>query len=306
MKQVLVTGGTVFVSRYVSEYYVKKGYQVYVLNRNRHTQPEGVTLIEADRNAPGDRLRDFHFDVVFDITARTAGEVETLLHAIGSCDDYIFISSSAVYPEHCTQPFHENTPTGENKFWGKYGTDKIQAEQTLMKEKPDAYILRPPYLYGPMNNVYREAFVFECALENRKFYLPGEGKMKLQFFYIEDLCRFMDMILDKKPDEHIFNVGNRECISIRDWVRLCYHTAGKDVQFVNADASIEQRKYFSFYNYEYCLDVSRQYSLMPETRPLAEGLKEAFAWYLKNTESVDKREYIKYIDENLIDVAFGK
>lgn len=123
--------------------------------------------------------------------------------------------------------------------------------------------------------------------------------MKLQFFYVEDLCRFMDVILDKKPDEHIFNVGNRECISIRDWVRLCYHTAGKDVQFVNADASIEQRKYFSFYNYEYCLDVSRQYSLMPETRPLAEGLREAFAWYSNNPDSVDKREYVKYIDENL-------
>ena len=50
MKNVLVTGGTVFVSRYVAEYYVKKGYNVYVLNRNHHPQSQKVKLIEKDRN----------------------------------------------------------------------------------------------------------------------------------------------------------------------------------------------------------------------------------------------------------------
>ena len=32
MKKILVTGGTVFVSRYIAEYYVTKGYDVYVLS----------------------------------------------------------------------------------------------------------------------------------------------------------------------------------------------------------------------------------------------------------------------------------
>ncbi len=32
--KILVTGGTVFVSRYVAEYYAQKGRDVYVLNRN--------------------------------------------------------------------------------------------------------------------------------------------------------------------------------------------------------------------------------------------------------------------------------
>ncbi len=47
MKKMLVTGGTVFVSRYIAEYYVAKGYDVYVLNRNSRKQSAGVTLIEA-------------------------------------------------------------------------------------------------------------------------------------------------------------------------------------------------------------------------------------------------------------------
>lgn len=299
MKKALITGGTVFVSRYAAEYYVKKGYEVYVLNRNSRVQPEGVTLIEADRHNLGNQLRDYHFDMVFDITAYDAEDVDCLLDALGSYEDYILISSSAVYPEYGPQPFCENTQLGENKFWGKYGTGKIEAEQALIRRNPEAYILRPPYLYGPMNNVYREAFVFECALKNRPFYLPQEGQMQLQFFYIDDLCRFMDLLLEQKPKRHIFNVGNKETISIRDWVSLCYRIAGKDAEFVNVNSKIEQRNYFSFYNYEYCLNVKAQEDLMPETTLLEAGLEESFRWYLGHEDAVNQKPFIQYIDTHL-------
>ena len=41
MKKILVTGGTVFVSRYIAEYYVAKGCGVYVLDRNNREQSKG-------------------------------------------------------------------------------------------------------------------------------------------------------------------------------------------------------------------------------------------------------------------------
>jgi len=49
-----------------------------------------------------------------------------------------------------------------------------------------------------MNNVYREAFVFECAEKERKFYLPEEESKSLQFLYIDDLCKIINSIIDKK------------------------------------------------------------------------------------------------------------
>ena len=299
MKTVLITGGTVFVSRYAAEYYVKKGYRVFVLNRNSRAQPEGVTLIEADRHSLGDRLRQSHFDVIFDVTAYTAADVNGLLDAVGGFDDYIFISSSAVYPEYGPQPFREDAPLGENQIWGKYGTDKIAAERALTERAPNAYILRPPYLYGPMDNLYREAFVFECALKGRKFYLPRDGEMRLQFFHVDDLCRFMDIILEQKPSQHIFNVGNRETVSVRDWAALCYQAAGNQAEFVRVDADIAQRNYFSFYDYEYRLDVTVQEGLMPDTKPLGEGLRESFAWYLAHPGEVSVKPYLQYIDAHL-------
>ena len=151
-----------------------------------------------------------------------------------------------------------------------------------------------------MNNVYREAFVFDCALAGRKFYLPKDGEMKLQFFHVRDLCRFIDILLEVKPQQHIFNVGNKEAVSVREWVELCYGAAGKQAEFVNVYKEIEQRNYFSFYDYEYYLDVSAQYELMGSVMPLAEGLKEAFEWYSANNDKVNKRPYVEYIDNTLV------
>ena len=299
MKKLLITGGTVFVSRYIAEYYVSKGYEVYVLNRNTRKQSDGVILIEADRHHLGDLLRDYCFDVVID-TAYNSSDVEMLLDALGEYKEYIFISSSAVYPEYATQPFKEDTLLAVNKYWGKYGTDKIEAETILLKRNPDAYIIRPPYLYGAMNNVYREAFVFECALADRKFYLPKDGEMQLQFFHIHDLCRFMDSLLEKRPKQHIFNVGNKDTISIREWVEICYNIVGKQVEFVNVHEDIEQRNYFSFYDYEYILDVSKQYELMKDVKSLDDGLRDAYDWYMYNRDKVNRKALIEYIDNNLV------
>lgn len=298
MKRVLVTGGTVFVSRYIAEYYVRKGDEVYVLNRNTREQSVGVKLIEADRHHLGDVLKGYHFDIVIDI-GYTSEDVELLLDGLDSYEDYIFISSSAVYPEYSVQPFKETEEVGINKYWGKYGTDKIEAENVLIKRNPNTYILRPPYLYGPMNNVYREAFVFECALQDRCFYLPKDGEMKLQFFHMEDLCRFIDVLLEKKPKQRIYNVGNEKTISVRKWVEMCYNVVGKTAEFKMVYDDIEQRQYFSFSDYEYYLDVSKQHELMQGEKDLYEGLKEAFEWYKENADKVRKRPYLTFIDEVL-------
>lgn len=299
MRKILVTGGTVFVSRYVAECFVKKGDNVYVLNRNSRPQSESVKLIEADRNALGDKLKDYDFDVVVDVTSYTKADVENLINALGTIKEYVFISSSAVYPETLQQPFCEEQECGPNSIWGAYGTNKLEAEKYLQEHVPQAYILRPPYLYGPMQNIYREPFVFDCAMADRTFYIPKDGSMKMQFFHVEDLCRFIDILLEKKPEQKIFNVGNPEAVTINDWVAMCYQVVGKELRTVHVDASYPQRQYFSFHDYEYYLDVTKQSTLMPDTKPLLEGLQESYKWYREHENLVNKKPLRKYIDEEL-------
>lgn len=300
MKRILVTGGTVFVSRFTAGYFVKRGYEVYVLNRGTRRQEAGVHLLKADRNALGDVLKPYFFDAIIDICAYNREDIHNLLDGLspGGFKDYLLISSSAVYPETNRQPFTENQETGYNHIWMQYGEGKVEAESALRDEVPDAYILRPPYLYGPMQNVYREAFVFDCARLGRKFYIPGDGGMKLQFFHVEDLCRVMEVILETHPGEHIFNVGNPDVVDINTYVEMCYEIAGKKLQKVYVTNRGNQRDYFSFHDYEYILDVTRQKQLLPCVKDLREGLWESFAWYINHPGEVKPKPYIQFIKEH--------
>ena len=298
MRKILVTGGTVFVSRFVANYFAQKGNEVYVLNRNSKPQLPNVKLIESDRNDLGDTLKDYEFDAVLDVTAYTREHVENLVNALGKFGDYIMVSSSAVYPETNPQPFTEDQTCGPNIHWGDYGTNKLAAEKYLRQAVPHAYILRPPYLYGPMQNVYREPFVFECAEAGRKFYIPGDGSMKLQFFHVEDLCRFMEILLEKHPADRIFNVGNPFAVTVNEWVQLCYDAVGVKLETVHVGGH-PQYRYFCFRDYDYYLDVTRQAELMPGVKPLAEGLQESWEWFRQNRDAVMRRPYAAYIEENI-------
>ena len=66
---------------------------------------------------------------------------------------------------------------------------------------------------------------------------------------------------------------------------------------------IEQRLYFSFYNYEYYLDVQNQYEIMPSTIDLKEGLREAFEWYKDNADQVNTKPYFEFIEKNFSDTS---
>lgn len=296
--KILVTGGTVFVSRYTAEYFVQKGHEVYVLNRNSRPQSNGVHLIEADRRQLGDKLKNIPFDLVVDVTSYNKDDVRDLLNALGDFGEYIMISSSAVYPETLPQPFTEDMKIGYNTHWEAYGTNKIDAEEYLLENLPKAYIIRPPYLYGKMNNLYREAFVFECAEKNLPFYMPKDGSLKLQFFDVDDLCRLIEAIVEKKPDYHVINSGNVQATDAAEWVKLCYGALGKtpDIRYVSAEH--EQRQYFPFRDYEYYLDVTRQSELLTDLKPLEIGLKESYEWFKNNRELIVRKDYFRYIEEN--------
>ncbi len=292
--KILITGGTVFVSKFIAEY-LAQGNEVYVLNRNTKRQLPYVKLIECDRKNSNGKLRGLRFDTVIDVTAYTADDINILLDNLESFDNYIMISSSAVYPETLELPFKESDNCGRNKFWGDYGTNKIAAEKVLLERVPHAYAIRPPYLYGEYNNIYREAFVFDCAERNAPFYLPKDGSMRLQFFHVYDLCRFIEKLILLQPKQRIFNVGNFP-ISIKDWVVKCYKAVGKTPEFISVTPDIEQRNYFPFYNYEYMLDVTSQNEIMPELLPLDNGLRRAYDWYKTNKNEVKAKRYFEYIE----------
>lgn len=298
MRNVLVTGGTVFVSRFAAEYFVSKGDNVFVLNRGNRPQPKGVTPIICDRHAIGDRLKDKAFDLVVDVSAYTRVDAESLVSALGDFGCYVFISSGAVYPETLPLPFREEQLCGRNSVWGDYGANKLDAENFLLENVRNAYTVRPPYLYGRYENLYRAPYIFDCAERGQPVYVPRTD-LPLQFFHVYDLCRFIDILYSVRPLERIFNVGNPNTVTAEEWVRICFKAVGKMPELKVAPKDCFARNYFCFYDMDYRLDVSRMLGLMTDVKPLAEGIREEYEWYKENRGAVSKRDYFKYINENL-------
>lgn len=297
--KILVIGGTTFASRYTAEYFTGKGHKVYVLNRGTMPQSAGVEHIKADRYNIGNALKNYDFDAVLAVSLYDEKDTASLISALGKVKHFIFVSSSAVYPETLPQPFCENQPCARNKYWGDYGTNKIAAERLILSAFPQAYIIRPPYLCGKMNNLYREAFVFECAENDRPFYMPKDGSLPLQFFDIEDMCRFMELLISKQPMQRIFNVGNPEAITAKEWTNLCYDVLNKKPRFIYISRDINQREYFPFLDYEYRLNVTEMLKLMPDLKPLERSLRESYEWYRNNRELIRRKPLIEFIDTNL-------
>ncbi len=297
--KILIIGGTVFASRCTAEFFIGKGHEVYVLNRGSMPQPTGAKHIKADRYDIGDALKGYEFDAVIAVSLYDEKDTSSLISALGNIKHFIFISSSAVYPETLAQPFKESQSCGRNKYWGDYGTNKIAAENLVLSAFPQAYIIRPPYLCGKMNNLHREAFVFECAENNRPFYIPEDGSLPLQFFDIEDMSRFMERLIEKQPSQHIFNVGYPDTVTVKEWVTICYGVLNKKPELIYISRDINQREYFPFLDYEYRLDVTEMLKLMPDLKPLEQSLSEAYEWYRNNRELIRRKPMIEFIDTKL-------
>ncbi|MEE1296840.1 MAG: NAD-dependent epimerase/dehydratase family protein [Bifidobacterium sp.] len=278
------------------------GDDVTVINRGTKPQIDGVRVVQCDRGELGDRLAGEDFDVVIDVNAYDAEDVVELTSALAHAHvgTYIMISSSAVYPSDNLQPFAEAARLGANPVWGDYGAGKIEAERTLLERVEHPYIIRPAYLYGPGNNVYREAFVFDCACQDRVFRMPGDGAQRLQFFHIRDLCLFVERVIEQQPEQHIFNVGNPQTVSVGEWVEMCYRAADRAMAPCVNVTGIEQRLFFPFHDYEFALDVRAQQKILPTLTPLEQGLRESYEWYCTYRHNVNVKPYLEYIDRELV------
>lgn len=130
------------MSRFIAEYFVQKGDEVYVLNRNRHPQPERTKLIEADRHHLGTILRQQSFDAVLDVTAYTREDVSDLLDGMGNLQerfrDYVLISSGAVYPETLPRPFSKHSRQGKINAGVHMASTRWQRSRSFKK----GYLMR--------------------------------------------------------------------------------------------------------------------------------------------------------------------
>lgn len=314
MKRVLVVGGSYFVGKAITEELKVNGYEVTLFNRGSR-QIAGTRQLICDRNdeqAVKSVLKGKNFDYLVDVSGCDKTQVQVLCNVLemGELKRTVFISSSAVYDvERIHHSFGESDQRKQNKFWGKYGTDKIAAEDTyrqcMEQREIPLVILRPPYVYGEENYVQRESFIFEHILTNRPVILPQTNK-KLQFIYAKDLAVLVRSMLETKVEgTQVYNVGNREAVTAKEWVECCARAMGKRVETVIFDyqkAGRNVREFFPFHDYDNVLNVSKicQQTINIEETDFLLGLQNTYRWFLKERLNILWKEEVRRTETEIL------
>ena len=71
--------------------------------------------------------------------------------------------------------------------------------------------MRPPFVYGPENPFYREAFFWDRLRLDRPIIIPGDGNRLMQFVYVNDLVEACFNALEKHTAPgRAFNVADEK------------------------------------------------------------------------------------------------
>ncbi len=194
---------------------------------------------------------------------------------------FLQISSDEVYgslPENDPQlKFTEETPLRPSN---PYSASKASADVLVRAYHYTfgfpAIITRCSNNYGPRQDAEKLIpLMIECALENRRLPLYGDGRNIRDWLHVEDHCRAVDLVLKEGRVGEIYNIGgNNEKRNI-DIVKLILRLLGKPESLISY---VEDRP---GHDRRYAMDstkIRRELAWRPRY-DFERGLEETVAWY---------------------------
>jgi 2'-hydroxyisoflavone reductase len=303
----LVIGGTQFIGRLLVSELLEAGHNVTVLHRQpKHGFGRRVKNLVADRNNPQDMkaaLAGKSFEVVFDNVydwqrGTTAAHVEATVRAIqGSLHRYIFMSSVAAYGDGLNH--HEGDALATDDAPDLYVRNKATSERALFRMHQriglPVVTLRPPFVYGPGNPMYREAYFWDRLRAGRRLIVPGDGRRLMQFVYVKDLVRAAIRAMEVPTAVgHAFNIANARPVSQAELVEALAQSSKKPLDYVRIPREYLTRRggnpmgpklYFGFYlDMPPITQVTAKAQRILKFKPtdFVTGLKETYQWYLRH------------------------
>jgi nucleoside-diphosphate-sugar epimerase len=299
----LVIGGTLFMGRALVRRLLARSERVTLLHRGRSNPFADKTAeIHCDRNDPAavsKALAGHRFDVVYDNVydwqrGTSAEQVEAAAVALAEgLRRYVFISSVAVYQP--GENLSEDAPLVPDDYPEDYPRNKANTERMLFRLHAErglpAVTLRPPYVYGPENPFYREAFFWDRLLANRPILVPEDGSRLMQFVLADDVAAAAIAAADAgAATGHAYNVCNDQPITQNELVEALAVAAGCTARLVHVQRKrllelggrvLEPPYYFAQYFDMPAITQSNSCArrdLGFEPTPFAEGLAQTFEW----------------------------
>jgi UDP-glucose 4-epimerase len=250
-KRVLVTGAAGFMGSHEAESLLSLGYEVYGVDDlsggYRSNIPRGTRFTRLDlrdRGATERYVRHVRPGLVFhDAAFATEGGsqftplntternylayLNLLVPAVrAGMKKMVLVSSMSVYGAQ-KPPFTEDM---DRRPADVYAVSKAAMEhvtEILAGVHGFRYtIIRPHNVYGPKQNLsdpYRNviAIFINALMNNKPFYIYGDGRQKRSFTYIADYTPYIIRAgLSRRFHGEIFNIGPREEISLNELARL--------------------------------------------------------------------------------------
>ncbi len=202
--QLLVLGGTVFLSRTVAETARDAGHQVTCAARGvSGNPPDGVEFVRVDRDQPDGlaALDAAEFDAVVDVEVQSPTRVRRALEAVGAkAGHWTYVSSGSVYGDEETTgqdaasaPVVAPPPNGSDETdRALYGPFKVACEAAVREAVGDkAFVCRAGLIVGPRDASDRFGYWPARLAAGGEVLVPGAPDDLVQYVDVRDLAEWL-------------------------------------------------------------------------------------------------------------------
>jgi nucleoside-diphosphate-sugar epimerase len=322
--RILVIGGTWFLGKVIAEYALTRGWDVTTFNRGRSGRDvDGVQPIHGDRTDLGDLKRlaqQGPWDTVIDTSSSDFPPREVLLATKAlreAARRWVHISTVSVYRGWPNEPLTDDSAlldcpadadstfgyTGEDGSPTRYGFQKAGGERAVSEVFGEgAVFLRPGVILGPGEYVGRLPWWLTRAERGGRILTPAPGNQLIRPVDVRDVAAFA---LDQATSETRggFNVTHPQGISFADFVAECLAVtggAGKPVWVepaVLGEQGVRQWTELPLWRTHagvWSVDSSRAAAAGLRCRPLAETIKDTWAWLASDGRPVDHPRWAEH------------
>ena len=310
MKKILILGSTGFIGTNLVNYFLNKNeYKIFAQYHKKIPKfDKRIKYIKADLTIERNVKKvTKDMDIIIQSAAVTSGSNDIInrpyIHVteniimnslilkhvhINKIKKFIFFSCSVMYPNSEKKLKENDFNYNIKKEYFGVGWTKVYIEKMCQffssLGNTKFIVIRHSNIYGQHDKFdLKKSHVIGASINKvlnakKNILIWGDGKESRDFLYIEDLVRFVELVLKNNSLENfeIFNVGSGTMVSITKLVKKIIYLSKKNlkIRFEKRKPSIKSN---------ICLNIYKARKIL-SWRPifgLEEGLEKTINWYKK-------------------------
>ena len=289
---VLIIGGSGFVSGTLARTALATGHRVWTLTRGQRPVPEGAVPLVADRHdvdAFADAVAGAatRWDLAVDCIAYGPEDIRQDVAVLADrADQFVFVSTDFVF-DPSRRAFPQPEQSDHYLPPGSYGGNKRAAELELARADTRAMawtIVRPCHIHGPGSRLgclplhVRDPDLVEALRAGRCIRLVGGGHFLQQPIYAPDLARLiLSTAGNARASSRTFNTAGPDIVESRQYYQIVARALQTEVHIEEepVDAYLRDHPEGAPFLCHRIYDLSplRRAGLAVPDTPLVEGLR---------------------------------